>query len=95
MPFARRLPKRGFHNIFTTDVTEINLRYFEKLTAGTTVDVKKMAEMGLCKGDEKCIKIIGRADLRVPLTVKAHKFTRGARESLEKSGGKAEEISLD
>ncbi len=95
MPLARRLPKRGFHNIFAEGVTEVNLRYFERLESGTIVDIAKMAEMGLCKGTEKMIKIIGRAELKNPITVKAHKFTKGARESIEKSGGKAEELSLD
>lgn len=95
MPFVRRLPKRGFHNIFATDVAEINIRHFGKLVPGTVVDISKMVEMGLCTGNEKCVKVIGRADLESPLIVRAHKFTRGARESLEKSGGKAEEIGLD
>lgn len=95
MPLVRRLPKRGFFNIFRAEVAEINIRYLEKLEAGTTVNPEKLAAMGLCKGTEPCIKIIGRAELKHPLTVIAHKFTKGAKESIEKSGGKAEELKLD
>ena len=95
MPLVRRLPKRGFFNIFRVEVAEINVRYLEKFAAGTTVDIAKLAEMGLCKGTEACVKIIGRIELKHPLTVIVHKFTKGAKESIEKSGGKAEELKLD
>lgn len=95
MPLVRRLPKRGFFNIFRVNVAEINVRYLEKLAAGTTVDVAKLVEMGLCKGTEACVKIIGRTELKHPLTVIVHKFTKGAKESIEKIGGKAEELKLD
>lgn len=95
MPLVRRLPKRGFFNIFRTEVAEVNIRYLEKLAAGTTVDIAKLTEMGLCKGTEACVKIIGRIELKNPLTVIVHKFTKGAKESIEKSGGKAEELKLD
>jgi len=95
MPLVRRLPKRGFHNIFAAETVEINIRYLEKMNTSEVIDIAKLAEMGLCKGTEKMVKIIGRATLKHPLTVKVHKFTKGARESIEKSGGKAEELSLD
>jgi len=95
MPLARRLPKRGFHNLFATAVAEVNVRYLDRIEAGATVDIAKLVEMGLCKGTESCVKLIGRAELKHPLTVKVHKFTKGARESIEKSGGKAEELKVD
>ncbi len=95
MPLIRRLPKRGFHNKFAANIAEINIRYLEHLEAGATVDIATLAEMGLCKGNEKVIKLIGRAEIKHPITVKAHKFSKGARESIEKSGGKAEELSID
>lgn len=95
MPLIRRLPKRGFFNLFRVEVAEINVRYLSKFEAGTTVDPTKLAEAGLCKGNETCIKIIGRTELQHPLIVIAHKFTKGAKESIEKVGGKAEEMKLD
>ena len=95
MPYNRRIPKRGFFNKWAKEVCEINIRYLEKFENGTVVDLEKLAEVGLYKGNGETVKIIGRFDLTKAITVKAHKFTAGAKESIEKSGGKAEEISLD
>jgi large subunit ribosomal protein L15 len=95
MPYNRRIPKRGFFNKWAKEVCEINIRYLEKFENGAVVDLEKLAEVGLYKGNGETVKIIGRFDLTKAITVKAHKFTAGAKESIEKSGGKAEEISLD
>lgn len=95
MPYNRRIPKRGFFNKWAKGVCEINIRYLETFEAGTVVDLDKLAEAGLYKGREYIVKIIGRYELTKSITVKAHKFTLGAKESIEKSGGKAEEINLD
>lgn len=95
MPYNRRIPKRGFFNKWAKEVCEINIRYLEKFENGTVVDLEKLAEVGLYKGNGETVKIIGKFDLTKAITVKAHKFTAGAKESIEKSGGKAEEISLD
>jgi large subunit ribosomal protein L15 len=95
MPYNRRIPKRGFFNKWAKEVCEINIRYLEKFENGAVVDLEKLAEVGLYKGRGETVKIIGRFELTKAITVKAHKFTAGAKESIEKSGGKAEEISLD
>ena len=95
MPFNRRIPKRGFFNKWAKGVCEINIRYLEGFEAGTVVDLEKLAEAGLLKGKDDTVKIIGKYELTKAITVKAHKFTSGAKESIEKSGGKAEEINLD
>ena len=95
MPYNRRIPKRGFFNKWAKEVCEINIRYLEKFDADTVVDLEKLVQVGLYSGSEPVVKIIGKFDLTKALTVKVHKFTAGAKESIEKSGGKAEEISLD
>jgi len=95
MPFNRRIPKRGFFNKWAKGICEINIRYLEDFEAGTIVDLDKLAEVGLFKGKHEIVKIIGRYELTKAITVKVHKFTSGAKESIEKSGGKAEEINLD
>lgn len=94
MPYNRRIPKRGFFNKWAKDVTEINIRYLEKFDDGSVVNLEKLEEVGLYKGSG-AVKIIGKFDLTKAITVIAHKFTAGAKESIEKSGGKAEEINLD
>ncbi|HSW61689.1 MAG TPA: 50S ribosomal protein L15 [bacterium] len=95
MPYNRRIPKRGFFNKWATDVCEINIRYLEKFESGSVVDLDKLKEAGLYNGKDEVVKIIGKFDLTKAITVRVHKFTAGAKESIEKSGGKAEEISLD
>jgi len=95
MPISRVIPKRGFHNKWAKNVAEINIRYLEAVEGNAVVDIEALVEMGLCKGNEDLVKIIGRADLNNAITVRVHKFTKGAKESIEKSGGKAEEINLD
>ena len=95
MPYNRRIPKRGFFNKWAKGVCEINIRYLESFDAGTVVDLEKLAAAGLFKGKDEIVKIIGKYELTKAITVKAHKFTAGAKESIEKSGGKAEEINLD
>lgn len=95
MPYNRRIPKRGFFNKWAKEVCEVNIRYLEKFENGAVVDLEKLAEEGFYRGHGEIVKIIGRFDLTKAITVKAHKFTVGAKESIEKSGGKAEEISLD
>ena len=95
MPYNRRIPKRGFHNKWAKGVCEINIRYLERFDADTVVDLEKLTEVGLYSGKEPTVKIIGKFELTKSFTVKVHKFTAGAKDSIEKSGGKAEEINLD
>jgi len=95
MPLNRRIPKRGFYNKWGKVVAEVNIRYFEGLEEGTVVDLEKLMDMGLYKGKEDYIKVIGKVELKHSITVMAHKFSKGAKESIEKAGGKAEEIKID
>lgn len=94
MPLNRILPKRGFHNKWSKKVAEINIQYFADMES-CVIDPDRMIELGLCSGREDYIKVIGNSELKNALTVKAHKFSAGAKESIEKAGGKVEEITLD
>ena len=92
MPLHRRLPKRGFTNIFRTEYTVVNLdRLVEhleglKLTEITLDDYKKL---GLASSKKALIKILGSGELKSALTIHAHKFSKSAVEKIEKAGGKA------
>ncbi len=88
MPLHRRLPKRGFTNIFRTEYTVINLERLAEL------DVKEIAledykKLGLSSSKKALIKILGSGELTKALTIHAHKFSKSATEKIEKAGGKA------
>lgn len=89
MPLVRRVPKRGFTNIFRTSYTAINLHQIAEYEGDVTPET--MAEHGLVKKGIR-IKILGDGDVGKALTVKAHKFSKSAREKIEKAGGSCEEI---
>lgn len=90
MPLFRRLPKRGFTNIFAKEYSEINVRDLNRFEDGTEVTPELLIESGLCKRAKDGIKILGDGELEKNLTVKAHKFTKSAEEKIAKAGGKAE-----
>ena len=88
MPLPRRLPKRGFTNIFRTEYTEINLVELVKL-AGKEIGPKELRAAGLIKKEAERVKILGRGDISVSKKIQAHKFSRSAQEKIEKAGGQA------
>ncbi len=90
MPLARRIPKRGFNNIFAEDVTVINVSSLAKFKEGTVVDNEILKAAGLIKKLDEKVKILGKGELNVNLTVKAAAFSASAKEKIEKAGGKAE-----
>ena len=92
MPLYRRVPKRGFNNVFGTEYAEVNVERLEAFEDGSTVTINKMMEAGIIKNTLDGVKILGNGDLTKKLTVKANKFTAGAKEKIEKAGGKAEVI---
>ena len=92
MPLARRIPKRGFNNIFATRYATVNVADLNKFTEGTVVDTELLCASGLIKKVCDGVKILGEGELNVKLTVKAAKFTKTALEKIEKAGGKAEVI---
>ncbi|NMB10309.1 MAG: 50S ribosomal protein L15 [Tissierellia bacterium] len=90
MPLFRRLPKRGFTNVFAKEYSEVNIRDLNRFEEGTEVTPELLIESGLCKKTKDGIKILGDGQLDKNLTVKAHKFTKSAEEKIAKAGGKAE-----
>ena len=92
MPLHRRLPKRGFTNIFRTEYTVVNLdRLVEHLEglALTEITLEDYKKLGLASSKKALIKILGSGELTSALTIHAHKFSKSAVEKIEKAGGKA------
>ena len=90
MPLARRIPKRGFNNIFATKYAVVNVSDLNQFKDGTVVDTELLKASGLVKKEYDGIKILGNGELTSQLTVKAAKFSQSAAEKIEKAGGKAE-----
>ena len=86
-PMQRRLPKRGFRNPFPIKVAAVNVGELEAFDAGATIDEAILREMGLVKGRADKLKILGEGELSKKLTVRAHAFSKGAQEKIEKAGG--------
>ena len=92
MPLYRRIPKRGFTNIWGTEYTVLNVEDLNRFDADTVVTPELMKEIGMVKQVKDGIKILGNGTLEKNLTVKAHKFSKTAVEKIESAGGKAEVI---
>ncbi len=92
MPLQRRLPKRGFTNIFRKQYNIINVMDLSRFAPNSSVDVDVLKEAGLVKEMKDGIKILGGGDIPHPVTVRAHKVSRTAREKIETAGGKVEMI---
>lgn len=92
MPLYRRIPKRGFTNIWATEYTVLNVEDLNRFDAGTVVTPELIKEVGMAKQVKDGIKILGNGMLEKNLTVKAHKFSKTAVEKIESAGGKAEVI---
>jgi large subunit ribosomal protein L15 len=94
MPLHRRVPKRGFTNIFRTEYDVVNLDQLEKLfEKGATVTVDSLRDAGIVSSRTALVKVLGRGEVTKALTVQAHKFSGKAAEKLAAAGGKAESIS--
>ncbi len=92
MPLYRRLPKRGFTNIFGTEYTTINVKDLNRFEVGTIVTPELLKEAGMIKQVKDGVKVLGDGALNNSITVKANKFTKSAIEKIEAAGGKAEVI---
>ncbi len=91
MPLYRRLPKRGFTNIFRKDYAVVNLKDLDKLSE-SVVTPEVILEKGLIKDTKGGIKILGEGEIKKPITVKAHAFSASAKDKIIKAGGIAEII---
>lgn len=92
MPLYRRLPKRGFTNIFAKDYVAINVSALDKFENGAVVDAEALKAAGVISKICDGVVIMGRGEVTKSLTVKAVRFTESAKEKIEKAGGKAEVI---
>ena len=92
MPLYRRVPKRGFTNIFGVDYATVNVERLEVFEDGAVVDAQALKDAGIIKKELGGVKIMGNGDLTKKLTVKAAKFTASAKEKIEAIGGKAEVV---
>lgn len=87
-PLARRLPKRGFTNVFAAAIAEVNVGQLEIFDAGANVDEKALRDRGIIKGKFDRIKVLGSGELTKKVTVTAHAFSKTAQEKIQKAGGK-------
>jgi large subunit ribosomal protein L15 len=94
MPLTRRVPKRGFTNIFRTEVTVVNLDRLAKLRK-EEIGPREMADHGLIKSASERVKVLGRGELGSAKTVRAHAFSDSAAKKIEAKGGKAVVIGKD
>ena len=92
MPLARRLPKRGFNNIFAKPLSAVNVADLNKFEDGATVDAQALLAAGVLSKCEYGVKILGNGELTKKLTVQASAFSASAKEKIEAAGGKAEVI---
>ena len=92
MPLQRRLPKRGFNNIFATKYATIKVSDLEKFEAGSVVTTEALLEKGIIKKAMDGVKVLGNGELSKELTVQLAAYTASAKEKIEKAGGKAEVI---
>ena len=92
MPLARRLPKRGFNNIFATKYVTIKVSDLEKFETGATVDAQALLDAGIISKTLDGVKVLGNGELTKAVNVKVAAYTASAKEKIEKAGGKAEVI---
>jgi len=92
MPLYRRLPKRGFKNIFAKEYVTVNIEVLERFENGTEVTAETLKEAGIISKKLDGVKLLGRGDLTKKLNVKVAGYTASAKEKIEKAGGKAEVI---
>lgn len=91
MPLHRRLPKRGFTNIFKKQFAIVNVQDLARFESGAVVDEAALVEIGLVKGPRDGVKVLGKGELSIPLTVKIPNVSKSAKEKIEAAGGKVEE----
>jgi large subunit ribosomal protein L15 len=93
MPLHRRIPKRGFHNLFRAGFAVLNVERLNAFSAGEVVTPELLAERGLLRQAAQPVKILGEGDLKPALTVRAHAFSRSAEEKITAAGGRVERLS--
>ena len=92
MPLARRVPKRGFNNIFAKPLTAINIAALNRFPEGAVVGLNELLDSGVLSKCEYGVKVLGNGTLKKKLTVRATAFSESAKRKIEKAGGKAEVV---
>ena len=92
MPLARRLPKRGFHNIFAKPLEAVNVSTLEKFEDGAVINAQTLLESGVLSKCQYGVKILGNGSISKKLTVQASAFSASAKEKIEAAGGKVEVV---
>ena len=92
MPLQRRLPKRGFNNIFATKYVTVKVSDLDKFEAGAEIDAETLLKAGVISKTLDGVKVLGNGELTKAVNVKAAAYTASAKEKIEKAGGKAEVI---
>ena len=90
MPLQRRLPKRGFANIFRKRIAVVNIRDLARFESGSTVDRAALVKAGLVKGEWDGVKLLAQGEITIPLTVKLALVSESAKAKIEAAGGKVE-----
>jgi large subunit ribosomal protein L15 len=90
MPIHRRLPKRGFTNIFKKNFAVINIRDLMRFEKDSVIDEAELLRTGLVKGKRDGIKLLGQGEIKYPLTIKVHGASKSARAKIEAAGGQIE-----
>ncbi len=93
MPIHRRLPKRGFKNIFAREVAIVNVEQLNRFEDGTVVDRALLQQVGLLKGQPDLVKCLGQGELTKQLTVRLDRFSKSATDKITAKSGTAEVIS--
>ena len=92
MPLARRIPKRGFNNIFAKPLEAINVSALEKFASGDVIDAQALLDAGILSKCEYGFKVLGNGSITKSVTVKANAFSESAKAKIEAAGGKAEVV---
>uniref|UniRef100_A0A832GPE6 Large ribosomal subunit protein uL15 n=1 Tax=Caldimicrobium thiodismutans TaxID=1653476 RepID=A0A832GPE6_9BACT len=93
-PIIRRVPKRGFNNIFKIEYEVVNVKELAKrFKPGDLVDPETLKLKGLLKGKNRLVKILGDGEIDIPLVVKVHAISKSAKEKIERAGGSIELLS--
>jgi large subunit ribosomal protein L15 len=90
MPLHRRLPKRGFTNIFKKKIAVVNIRDLSQFESGSVVDEIALVRMGLVKGRRDGIKLLGQGEIKIPLTIRINGISKDAKEKIIAAGGNVE-----
>lgn len=92
MPIHRRLPKRGFTNIFRKQIAIVNIRDLAKFESGAVIDEAALVREGLVKGRRDGIKLLGKGEIEYPVTIRLNAVSESARNKIEASGGTIEAV---